>query len=235
MFSALGLLAAPLAAGAQQPAKVSRVGYLGSTPLTDPEVSRLQEAFRQGLRERGYVDGQNIAIEYRFAEGKYDRFPGLAAELVRLKVDVLVAAVGPAAHVAREATRTIPVVMVVGVDPVEEGLVATLARPGGNITGLSMVSVELTAKQVELLKEAVPKVSRVAVLHNPANAAHPRRLREAEVAARSLGVRLQLLGARDPNEVERAFSAMARERAGALLVLGDPLLFCSEHGSQTLR
>ena len=221
---ALGILAAPLAADGQQPAKVPRIGILGGSSATAAAVPI--EAFRQGLRERGWVEGKNVAIEYRWAEGKYDRFPDLAAELVHLRVDVIVALNTPAALAAKQATRTIPIVTVAVRDPVESGLVASLARPGGNITGLTIaVGPELVGKQLELLKEAVPQVSRVAVLWNPTHPAHPPQLREAEGAARSLGVRLQPLGVSSPNEFDSAFAAMTRERAAAGLVLADSMFF----------
>ena len=220
---ALGVLSAPPSSGAQQPGKLPRVGFLGAT--TSAATIHLVEAFRQGLRALGYVEGQNIAIEYRFAEGRLDRLPDLASELVRLKVDVIVATVAPVAVAAKNATGAIPIVMVAVADPVGLGLVASLARPGGNITGLSNVAVELGAKQLEILKEAVPKVSRVAVLWNPANHFHPLLLREAEVAARSLALQLRLVEVRGPEELDRAFATVTKERSGALLVLGDPLFF----------
>ncbi len=222
----LVLLAAPLAADAQQQTgKVYRIGILGNVPLTDPEGARLWGAFIQGLRELGYVEGQNITIEHRSSEGKYERLPALAADLVRLKVDVIVAPATQGPLAAKQATRTIPIVMTSGGDPVGSGLVASLARPGGNITGLSFVAFpEIVGKQLELLKETVPQVSRVAVLWNPANPTNRLLLGEAKVAARSLAVQLQTLEARGPDDFERAFAAMTRERAGALLVLGDGML-----------
>jgi len=218
---ALAVLAAPLPADAQQPAKIPRIGFLWASPLS-ASPHRL-EAFRQGLRELGYVEGQNIALEVRSAEGKWERLPALAAELVRLKVDIMVTAIVPAIQAAQQATKTIPIVMAVVVDPVATGFVASLARPGGNITGLSMMAPELVGKQLELLKEVVPKVSRVALLWNPANAGNPPQLREAEVAARTLGVRLQPFEARGPSEIDRAFAAMTKERAGGLLVTVDAM------------
>jgi putative ABC transport system substrate-binding protein len=220
---ALSIFSTPLVADAQQPGKVPRIGYLG--PGSPSTVGHLVEAFRRGLRVLGYVEGQNIAIEYRWAEGRFERLPDLAAELVRLNVDVIVTATTPAIQAAKQATKTIPIVMAVSADPVETGLVASLARPGGNITGLSLLAPEIVGKQLQLLKEAVPKVSRVAVLCNPANLSSAPQLREAEVAARPLGVRLQILEARSPDEFESAFAAMTRERVGSLLVLGDPLFF----------
>jgi putative tryptophan/tyrosine transport system substrate-binding protein len=217
-----GLLAAPLAVEAQQAGKVPRVGVLSRGSRSDP-VPRAVDAVEQGLRELGYVEGQSIAIEYRFAEGKAERLPDLATELVRLRVDVIVATVAVAVQAAKHATKAIPIVMVVN-DPVAAGFVASVARPGGNITGLSMMMPEVVAKQLELLREVVPKISRVAVLGNPANPGSAPQLRQAEVAARALGVRLQPLEARGPSEIDRAFAAMTRERASAFLVLLDPML-----------
>jgi putative ABC transport system substrate-binding protein len=219
---ALGLLVAPLAAvAAQPPAKVPRVGYLSPGSSADPARLRRFEAFRQGLRELGYVEGQTIAIEAHWAEGTYDRFPALAADLVRVQVDVIVAVATRASQAAQHATRTIPIVMSVVIDPLGSGLVTSLARPGANVTGLSMMAPDLVGKQLEMLKEVVPQVSRVALLWNPANPASASQLREAEAAARALGVRLQTLEARAPQEIDSAFEAMTRERAGALVVLAD--------------
>jgi putative ABC transport system substrate-binding protein len=186
---------------------------------------RWLEAFRQGLRELGYVEGQNIAIESRWTEGKDDRLPALAADLVRSKVDVVVAETGAATRAAQQATRTIPIVMSLVNDPVGSGLVASLARPGGNVTGLTIMSPDLVGKQLELLKEVVPKMSRVALLRHPDNPASAAQLREAEAAAQALGLRLQTLEARSPQEIDGAFAAMTRERAGALLVIPDTLFW----------
>jgi len=208
-------------AAAQPPEKVPRVGYLNLGSHSDPGRQRDLEAFRQGLRELGYVDGQNIAIESRWAEGKPDRLPALAADLVRSKVDVIVVGSGPITQAAQQATRTIPIVMSTVADPVGSGLVASLARPGGNVTGLTVMSPDLAGKQFQLLKEVVPKVSRVALLTNPDNPSSARFVREAEAAAQALGVRLQTLEARNPQEIDSAFAAMTRERAGALLILPD--------------
>ena len=216
------LLASPLAAETQ-PRKVPRVGYLSPGSPSDPGRQRRFEAFRQGLRELGYVEGQDIVIESRWAEGKYERYPALAADLVRLKVDVIVAVGGRASQDAQQATRTIPIVMSVTIDPLGTGLVASLARPGGNVTGLSLMASEVVGKQLELLKEVVPKVSRVALLWNPANPGSAPQLREAEASARVLGVRLQTLEARVPQEIDSAFAAMTKERAGALVVLTDAI------------
>jgi len=220
---ALAFVAAPLAAEAQRAAKVPRIGVLFGT---SPSVGApFIEAFRQGLGDLGYVEGKNIAIESRWAEGRYDRYPDFATELLLLKVDVIVAGNTPAAQAAQNATGTILIVMVIVADPVGSGLVASLARPAGNITGLSFLAVDLVAKQLELLKEAVPKASRVAILRNPTLPAHALMLREGEVAARSLRVQLQILEVRGPDEFESAFATMTRERAGAVLVLTDAMFF----------
>jgi putative tryptophan/tyrosine transport system substrate-binding protein len=217
----LSFLVAPLAAHAQPAGKVPRIGYLSPGFATDPMRERFLEAFRQGLWELGYVEGQNIAIESRWTEGKDDRLPALAADLVRSKVDVIVATSGPATRAVQLTTRTIPIVMSLVNDPVGSGLVASLARPGGNVTGLTVMSPDLAGKQLQLLKEVVPEVSRVAVLRNPDNPAGTAMLREAEAAAQALGVQLQTLEARNPPEIDSAFAAMTRERAGALLILPD--------------
>jgi putative ABC transport system substrate-binding protein len=208
-------------AAAQRPEKVPRVGYLNPGSPSVPLRQRRLDAFRQGLRELGYVEGQGIAIEPRWAEGKYERYPALAADLVRVKVDVIVAVGGAAAQAAKHATRTIPIVMSVVNDPVGSGLVPSLARPGGNVTGTSVMAPDLVGKQLEVLKEMVPKVSRVALLRNPDNPATAAQLQQAEAAARASGVRLQSLEAQVPQEIDRAFAAMTRERAGALVILAD--------------
>ena len=214
----------PLAARAQQQAgKEPRIGYLRVTSPSDRPP--LLDAFRQGLRELGWVEGQNIVIDYRYAEDRVDRLPDLAAELVRLKVDLIVSWGTQGVTAAKNATETIPIVMIAVRDPVGTGLIASLARPGGNVTGVSgSAGLEMFAKQLELLKETVPKIRRVAILSNPANAYHQLAIREVNVAARSLGVQLQLLEARGPNEFDGAFAAMAKERVGALLVLSDAML-----------
>jgi putative ABC transport system substrate-binding protein len=187
-------------------------------------LAALFAGFREGLRELGYVEGQNIKLEARWAEGNYDRLPGLAADLVRLKVNVIVTYGTPASQAARGATGTIPIVMAAIIDPVANGLVTSLARPGGNLTGQSMMSPDLAEKQLEILKEVVPKISRAAVLHNPANPGNAPEVRHAQDAARALGVRLQLLGARGPSEIDSAFAAMTTEQAGAVIVLVDVVL-----------
>ena len=217
------LLVAPLAAAAQPAGKVPRVGYLTAGSHADPGRQRRFEAFRQGLRDLGYVEGQNIAIESRWAEGKDDRYPALAANLVRLKVDVIVAVGGAASRAAQQATRTIPIIMSLVNDPVGSGLVSSLARPGGNVTGISLMAPDLVGKQLAMLREMVPNVSRMALLRNPANPASAPQLREAEAAALGLGLRLQSLEAQVPQEIDRAFAAMTRERAGALVVLTDSI------------
>ena len=217
---ALGLLAAPLAAQAQPtPGKTPRIGYL--TMRSGP--SHLEEAFRQGLRELGYFEGQNIAIEYRWADFKPDRASTLAAELVRLKVDVIVSTGGPIpATAAKRATKTIPILFTVA-NPVSVGLVASLNRPGGNMTGIYVLSAELDAKRLDLLKEAIPRVSRVAVLANPANPNTAGALKDLEGAAQALRVKLHVLEVRERQGIDDAFAAMARTRAEALLVMTDTL------------
>jgi putative tryptophan/tyrosine transport system substrate-binding protein len=218
--SVLSLLAGPRVAEAQPAGKVYRLGYL--TPVTvNPSVL---EAFRQGLRDLGWVEGQNIVIEYRSAEGRYDRLPDIAAELVRLKVDVIVAAPTPAALAARKATGTVPIVGVSLTEPVGIGLITSLARPGGNVTGVSYsVGTDIFGKDLALLKEVVPRVRRVAVLSNPDSPAQPLTVSNIKGAARPLGLRLLLLEARAPGDFDGAFSAMAREHVGALLVVTDPI------------
>jgi putative ABC transport system substrate-binding protein len=221
LAGAAALLAAPLAAEAQPAAKIARIGYLAFNLASSPH---LHEAFRQGLRDLGYVEGRNVVIEYRHAEGKAEQFPTLAAELVSLKVDLIVAGAYQATLAAKNATKTIPIIMVAVADPVRMRLIASLVRPGGNITGLTLLAgTEIVGKHLELLKEAVPKLSRVAVLSNPANPMHIVRLREVEVAGRSLRVQVQILKAQGPEEFDSAFAAMTRARAGALYVVGDPM------------
>jgi putative tryptophan/tyrosine transport system substrate-binding protein len=218
------LLSASLGTAAAQPReKMPRIGYLTPGFATDPMRERFLEAFRLGLRELGYVEGQNIAIESRWGEDKDDRLPALAADLVRSKVDVIVTQGGAVTQAAQQATRTIPIVMSLVNDPVGSGLVASLARPGGNVTGGTVISPDLLGKRLALLKEVIPKVSRVALLRNPDNPADAAMLREVEAAARALGVRLQTLEARNHQEIERAFAAMIRERPGALLILPDAI------------
>jgi putative ABC transport system substrate-binding protein len=214
-----GFLAAPLVAAAQQAGRIYRVGYLSAGSR---EV--YVDAFVRELRLLGWIESQNLAFEYRWAKGKYERLPALAAELVQSKVDVIVAPTEPAAVAAKNATQSVPIVMIFIGDPFRSKLVASLARPGGNVTGTTFTpSLELLGKRLDLLKEAVPQASRVAVLSNPANPSHALELSEVEAAARRLKVQLQRLDARIPEEIERAFNAMARERADAALVLVDSM------------
>jgi putative tryptophan/tyrosine transport system substrate-binding protein len=205
------LLALCASASAQQAKKVPRIGYLNATSAS--AVSDSVEAFLQGLRELGYIEGKNIVIEYRFAEGKLDQVPRNAAELVRLKVDVIVTGGSTDTEAAKKATTTIPIVMTQDNDPVDSGFIATLARPGGNITGLTNVSSELGGKRLELLKEVVPKLSRVAIFGNAANPGSPQGLKETEDAARAMGIKLQYLEVRKANDVESAFKAASREQS----------------------
>ena len=221
---ALGLLAAPLASDAQQTGKVYRIGFI--LTAAREEVVHLAKALDEGLRELGYVEGQNIVFERRFAEGKQERLPALAAELVRLKVDVIVTGSNPVIAAVKQATATIPVVMAVSRDPVGTGFIASLARPGGNITGLSNdPTPEIVGKSLELLKEAVPGVSRVAYLWNPAPPGAGTYRNAVESAARKLGVTFQSVEVRGSNEFEGAFAAMVRERADGVAVAGDPVIF----------
>ena len=216
-YCAIVSLALCASAEAQQPTKVPRIGYLtGASPSAN---SARIEAFRQGLRELGYVEGKNIVIEWRYAEGKLDRLPALAAELVRLKVDVIVTGGPTATRAAKEATVTIPIVMALDGDPVGNGFVASLARPGGNITGLSTLAPELSGKRLELLKEIVPKLSRVAVLGTSTSPGNAQALKEVELAAGAFGVKLQYLDVLGPKDIETAFRAASKGRADAVLVL----------------
>jgi putative ABC transport system substrate-binding protein len=223
-FLAVGatLSALCFSAEAQQAKKVPRIGFFSST--SPSIISARVEAFRQGLRELGYVEGKNIAVEYRYAEGKLDRLSGLAAELVRLKVDVIVSAGPPPTRSAKQATSTIPIVMAFDDDPVGSGFAASLARPGGNITGLSTLAPEISGKQLELLREIVPKLSRVAVFGNATQPGHPQALREINVAADAFRVQVQYLEVRGPKDIETAFGAASKERADAVLVLSTPVL-----------
>ncbi len=216
LLSAL-LLALSFSVEAQQPKKIPRIGYLTGTSLSTNAARN--EAFRQGLRELGYVEGKNIVIEWRSAEGRLDRLAGLAAELVRLKVDVIVTGGPPATRAAKEATATIPIVMAHDTDPVASGFVASLARPGGNITGLSTLGPEIGGKRLELLKEIVPKLSRVAVFATSTQPGYAQELKEMELAAGALKVKLQYLDIRDPKDIETAFRATGKGRADAVLML----------------
>ena len=218
-----GLLAAPLAAEAQPAGRMPRIGYLGTRTPSDFGL----DAFRQGLGELGWVENQNIVIDYRFAEGKFDRLPDLAAELVRLKVDILVTHSTPGAAAGKNATDSIPIVMIAVGDPVGLGLIASLGRPGGNVTGLTTQDADLGGKRLEMLLQVVPRVSRFAVLIDETSPGSMLIARGTQVAAQSLGVQLQSLGVRGPEELDRAFSAMKEARAGALIVESSSLLFTS--------
>ncbi len=214
---AIGLALAPLATDAEQIGRVPKVGFLGGAPFI--------QVFDQGLRELGYTDGQNIVIEQISWAGRDEELPILAAELVRRKVDVLVAGTTPRALAARNATTTIPIVMVNVADPVASGLVVSLARPGGNVTGLSRVSLDLIGKNLELLREAAPAVTRLAVLVNRTHALHPALLNSAKHTAALLTLKLEPVEAAVPKELERAFSVIARKRVNALLVLPDGMFW----------
>ena len=219
-----GLLAAPLAAEAQTAGKVYRVGFLGNTPFTkDPMSAEFDRTFVQGLGEAGWVEGQNTIIERRYSDGHMERFPDLAAELVRLNVDVILTSAVPAARAAKQATTTIPIVAIGMSDPVGQGLVASLARPGGNITGSATLFPELAAKRLALFKETLPKTSRVAVLTNAANPGNLVIWREVQVAARALGVTVRAIDVRGPDDIEGRLGAMIKDRPQGLLVLDDPL------------
>jgi putative tryptophan/tyrosine transport system substrate-binding protein len=214
-----------------QPTKVPRIGYLSSASPS-AGASRIQ-AFHQGLRELGYVEGKNVVIEYRYAEGKLDRLPALAAELVRLKVDVIVTSAAVATRRAKETTVTIPIVMAQDGDPVGSGHVASLARPGGNITGLSSLSPEISGKRLELLKEIVPRLSRVVVLGTSTSPGSAQGLRETELAARAFGAQLQYLDILDPKDIESTFREASKGRADGVLVLSSPVF--NSHRTQVVE
>jgi len=220
------ILAAPPAVRAQPPGNVYRIGYLSTGSATSTYLRPL-EAFRQELGARGWREGQNVVIEYRYAEGRTDRLPGLAEELVRLKVDIIAASPTPAALAAKNATGTIPIVGMGLTEPVAVGLVASLARPGGNVTGIAYsFSADIIGKQLELLKDVVPKVQRVAALTNPTGSpTYALTLSSTKAAARSLGLQLQVHEAREPIAFDGAFAAMTKERARAVLIFGDPMFF----------
>jgi putative ABC transport system substrate-binding protein len=219
-----GLLAASVAVEAQQPGKVYRIGIL-TNKASDPVEAPLWQAFQLGLRERGWIEGKNILFEFREAEGNFARLPGLAAELVRLKVDLILARSSQFVQPAKAATSSIPIVFVVHADPVGTGHVASLARPGGNITGLATLLTDLAPKLLELLGSAVPLAKRIAVLWNPDTPSHTPALKAVQEAGRTLGVHLQDVGARTAAELEGAFKNMARARAQAVLVLSSPIFF----------
>jgi putative ABC transport system substrate-binding protein len=223
-----GLLAAPLAAEAQPSAKVARIGFLTTGSLGSFETQMDIDAFRQGLRGHGYVERQNIVIEYRAAERQFERLPGLATELTPLKLDLIVAAATPAARAAQRATTTIPIVAIAMGDPVGDGLVASLARPGGNLTGTTFLGPKLVPKHLELLKEALPRIALVPILWHPnafAESTMRDLLREAEAAARTLRIQLRFVELRDSDELEAALSRIIREHPDALVVFPSVLLF----------
>ena len=216
------LLALCSAVDAQQPTKIPRIGYL-STVSPAVNATRI-EALRQGLRELGYVEGKNILIEWRYAEGKVDRLPSLAAQLVHLKVDLIVTAASPPTRAAKELTSTIPIVMAFDDDPVGSGFVASLARPGGNITGLSSLALEIGGKQLELLKEIIPRLSRVAILGTSTVPQYANLVKEIDLAAKAVGVKVQHLDVLNASDLENAFGAASKALAGAVLVIGSPIL-----------
>ena len=219
VLARLGVGFGPFAAFAQTSGKVRRIGYL-STP-TRESVERGVQAFLRKLQQLGWVDGRNLAVEYRWAEGYVERLPELAAELVARKVDVIVAPAGSAALAAKRATRSIPIVMIFPSDPVELGLVASLSRPGGNVTGTTFApGPEIFGKQLQILKEAIPRAARIAILSNPADSSFAMQMKEVEATARALRLRLQRVDARGPDDFERVFAEMAREQAEALVVDG---------------
>jgi putative ABC transport system substrate-binding protein len=218
-----GAATLPLAARAQQRVGMPRVGYLFSFPQA--EGRHLWEACRQGLRELGYVEGQNIAVEPRFADGRHERLPALAEDLVRHKVDIIVAAATPASRAARAATSQIPIVIVAVGEPVKVGLVASLARPGGNVTGLSLLTPDLSGKRLELLREFVPTLARVGILKNPDNPVSAVFLEETQVAAHKIGIELRSSDAQNPEQIETAFAQAAARRDDAIIVFDDPVLW----------
>jgi putative ABC transport system substrate-binding protein len=222
-----GALVAPLASFAQQqPAKIARIGFLGLGSATSSYAVQM-DALRTGLRDLGYVEGRNIVIEYRWADGKYDRLPELAAELVRLKVDVLVTHGTPGVLAAKRSTTTIPIVMAAVADPVANGLITSLARPGGNVTGCSYFAPELHAKRLELLKQALPRITLVAALLNPDNSSFVPLLKETQIEANLTKVTLRQFDVRGPGEFESVFSAMAKGRVDAVVVFDDPMLIAN--------
>ena len=219
-------LASPLASLAQQQGKVWRIGFLGArsrSTLSNPDV--YYDAFTQGMRELGYVEGKNLVIEWRFADGKYERLPGLASELVQMKVEVIVTHSTPATQALQRATKTIPIVTAAVIDPVGSGFAVSLARPGGNITGLSVITVDVSPKHIELLKIMMPTLSRVAVLVNPGNPVHAAVLKSIQAAAQQVGIKILPVNARSPEEIERGFAMMKREHAEAVIIVADAFFF----------
>jgi putative tryptophan/tyrosine transport system substrate-binding protein len=228
------LLALGLSAEAQQPKKVPRIGYVSASGDAN-NPGPLVEAFRQGLRDLGYIDGKNILVECRYAEAKEDRIPSLVAELVQLKVDVIVVITLSSIRAAKQATKTIPIVMVTNQDPVAMGIIDSLAHPGGNVTGIAKLTRDLSGKRLELLKEVVPAISRVAVLWKPDDPGQPIAFKEYEAAAHALKIQLQSLEIRGPNpDLEGAFQAAAKGHANSLIVIRSALSYVTQSGLQTL-
>ena len=222
LLTAIALLSVPLAAEAQSRNRLYQIGWLSGTAVSSPESV---EAFRQRLGEFGWVEGRNVTLVFRHGGGQLDRLAQRAAELVNMNVDVIIATVPAALAAARGATTSIPIVMVYGPDPVDAGVVSSLARPGGNITGLTSLSADLAVKQLDLLAAMVPRVSHVAVLWNPENPWHANALARVEAAARGPGIRLRSVGVRGPGEFDAAFATMVNEQVGAILSLSDPMTF----------
>ena len=218
-LAALGGLFAMHPARAQQQGKVRRIGFLAVRSRSTPSNHEVYyDAFVQGMRELGYVEGKNLAIEWRFADGKFERLPGLAAELVQMNVEIIVCHSTPGTQALQRATKSIPIVMTSVGDPVSSGFAASLARPGGNITGLSIIAIDLSAKRLELLKIMLPTLSRVAILVNPGTSFHPAVLKSAQAAAQQISIKILPVDARTPEEIERGFATMTRERAEAVIV-----------------
>ena len=221
------LAVVPLGTEAQQARKTARIGFLSPSSLSDVRTRTFVEAFHQGLRDLGWIEGQNLTIEYRWADERTERLRDLATDLARLQVDVVVAATSPAVQAAKQAIPTIPIVMTNAGDAVASGFVASIARPEANVTGLSMMGGELVGKQLQILKEVVPRLSRVALLWNPTNSSNAPQLRHAQEAVRTLGLRLQALEVRRPAELDDAFAAITKEHAGAVIVVLDSMLIAN--------
>lgn len=230
---AASLLGGPVRARAQQAGKIYRLGILGNVPISDSQGAKVWGALTQGLRDLGYVEGQNLIVDHRSTEGRSERLPSLAGELVRLTPDVIVVPNQANAVAVRKATHTIPIVAA-NFDPLGSGLAASFARPGGNVTGLSLIAPEVVGKQLQVLKEIVPRLTRVAILWSPANRSSLPLLEEARKAAGTLALHLQMVEARRSEDLESAFASMRRERAGALLVLGDAMFILQRQGIANL-
>jgi putative ABC transport system substrate-binding protein len=233
-----GAIAAPSAARAQAPPRIPRIGFLGTASLDSPEMPLSQAALREGLRERGYVEGQNIAIEYRLADGNVERFPALAAELVQAKVDIILASNTRAGREAQRATRTIPIVVAVMGDPVGDGLVQSLSKPGGNLTGSTFLGPELVPKRLALLKEALPRITKVAGLWHPGvfgERTNEEMRKQSDASARSLKVQLQYVEVWNGDQLDRAFATMAKERVESTIVFPSPLLFNERRAPSSSR